>query len=52
MRLTAVIALLMGSLAAAAPSVQHAQISVKVNIHTDAQDHADAVHSFVGAGDE
>lgn len=49
MHLTTAIVLLIGSLAAAAPSIQHAQISVEV-IHTDAQNHADVVHSSVGTG--
>lgn len=49
MHLTTAIALLIGSLAAAAPSIQHAQISVEVT-HTDAQNHADVVHSSVGTG--
>lgn len=49
MHLTTAIALFIGSLAAAAPSTQHAQISVELT-HTDAQNHADVVHSSVGTG--
>lgn len=49
MHLTTVIVLFIGSLVAAAPSIQHGKISVEV-IHTDAENHADVVHSSVGTG--
>lgn len=44
MRLATHFTLLIASFAAAAPSVQHAQISVEVT-HTDVQNQADVVHS-------